>query len=150
MRLAQAVLEDALMRIGGGNPEGEPKAARDRHALEARAWLEAEDDEADALGFDSCCRALGLSPSAVRRSVREGRLDLRPIVGGRRARRGAVRSPTARGTWRCAHCKRRIVLRGTSVAAKDGRRWCSTRCYHQAYYRAKTRVKRKEARRVDL
>ena len=72
-RLLLAVLEDALTRLSGGNPEGVPPVRLAEQVGEARAWIAAR-DEAEGLSFETVCAGLGIAAEPLRRAALAGRL----------------------------------------------------------------------------
>jgi hypothetical protein len=64
-KLYLAVLEDALARVGGSNPEGVAPGPLATQVEETRAWFRSDDGDA-AFSFVSVCEALGLDPGAIR------------------------------------------------------------------------------------
>ena len=72
-RLYLAVLEDALARLAGANPESVSSSALAAQVDGARTWFIARDDEAP-FSFESVCAALGLAASPLRRAALAGKL----------------------------------------------------------------------------
>jgi len=70
-RLYLAVLEDALARLAGANPEGAPAVRLAQQVGQARAWFESR-DETTCFTFESVCAALGLAAAPLRRAALSG------------------------------------------------------------------------------
>jgi hypothetical protein len=98
--LCLAVLEDALARLGGSDPErlgtrpnGAARVAQD--IAETRAWFERVGDREEAFSFEWVCDAVGLAADPLRRAALGGRLTHVPLR--RFLRRGHnARPPAAR------------------------------------------------------
>jgi hypothetical protein len=93
--LALAVIEDALARLAGANPERDEAPVVRRHAREARAWIESRSTE--TFSFEWCCDAVGISPSYMRRGIREGRVTHATVARAARQDRENARPLLARG-----------------------------------------------------
>lgn len=93
-RLYLAVLEDALTRLAGANPEGAPPVRLAEQVGQARAWFESCGEET-CFTFESVCAALGLAAAPLRRAALSGtfrgyslahiarRVEARPTLSGR-------------------------------------------------------------------
>lgn len=93
-RLFLAVLEDALARLAGANPEGASAAALAGQRQDARDWFRSR--APGAFTFEGVCEALGIAAGPLRRAALEAR-SLRRYPIAHIARRVEKRPRVGRG-----------------------------------------------------
>lgn len=92
--LCLAVLEDALARLAGSNPERVEADVLRRHQRDARAWIESRDTQ--TFSFEWVCDAVGISSDYMRRAIREGRITNATVARAARQHGGDPRPQPSR------------------------------------------------------